>query len=143
MKQEIQNQIKIAMKAGKKIEVQTLRALLSAIQYEEMQKGLESLAENDLIAILKNETKKRREALEFAEKASREDQKTELLTELACIESFLPKQLTADEVEKVLTDFKNTNPSGNMGLAMKALKDNYTGQYDGKLASELAKKIFG
>jgi uncharacterized protein YqeY len=142
MKKLLQEQVKVALKAGKKIELQTLRALLAAMQYEEMQQGKEELTEIENVAILKNEIKKRKESLEYAEKAEREDQKADLLTEISALEAFLPQQLSAEQIEKILSDIKSATPSANMGLAMKELKDKYTGQYDGKLASDLAKKVF-
>ncbi len=142
MKKLLQEQVKVALKAGKKIELQTLRALLAAMQYEEMQQGKDDLTEIENVAILKNEIKKRKESLEYAEKAGREDQKADLLTEITALEAFLPQQLSAEQIEKILSDIKSATPGANMGLAMKELKDKYTGQYDGKLASDLAKKVF-
>ena len=81
--------------------------------------------------------------MEFEEKANRTEQITALKSEIACLEAFLPTQLSAEQIEKIITDFKTANAAANMGVVMKELKDKYTGQYDGKLASDLAKKIFG
>jgi uncharacterized protein YqeY len=142
MKKEIQDQVKVALKAGNKLEVQTLRALLAAFQYEEMQKSKDELESTEATAILKNEIKKRRESIEFAEKAGRADQTDALSAEILILEKFLPQQFSAEKIEQLLVEIKAANPSWNMGQAMKQLKDLYPGQYDGKLASDTAKKVF-
>jgi uncharacterized protein YqeY len=143
MKTKFKEDIKNCMKTGRKVEVQVLRSLCAALQYEEMQKGLEDLPETDVIIILKNEIKKRRESLEFEEKAERAEAIDILKKEIACLEEYLPTQLSGEQIEKIIIDLKEKNPAMNMGIAMKELKDKYSGQYDGKLASDLAKKILG
>lgn len=57
--------------------------------------------------------------------------------EIDILHSYLPKQLTKEELEAII---KNLNTK-NVGEIMKHLKDNYSGVYDGKLASEIAKGL--
>ena len=140
MKAQLQNDMKEAMKAKAKVKLSTIRALISAIQYEEMQKGTE-LKEDQLIAILKNELKKRKESLEYLTKENRQDEIEIIEEEAKVIEGYLPKQLSAEELKQLLIKFKSANASANMGQAMSYLKDNFAGQYDGKDASSLAKEI--
>jgi uncharacterized protein YqeY len=116
---------------------------LSEIQYEEMQKQVQDLSPTECSVVLQREVKKRQEAIGFEEQAGRQDAKTKLQKEIAIIEEFLPKQLTAAELEKALVEYKTSTPGAVMGTAMKFLKDSYAGQYDGKSASEIAKKVFG
>ena len=66
-----------------------------------------------------------------------------LKQEISVLESYLPKQLSAAELEKIISDMKAANPQANMGVIMKALKESYGGQYDSKAASEIAKRIAG
>ena len=143
MKAKIKDAVKEAMKARNQVKVETLRSILSAVQYEEIQKGVEDLPADGIISVLKTELKKRKEEVEFADKANRPELKEKLALEMAAIEAFLPKQLSSDEIEAILKGMKEQNASLNMGLAMKALKDSHSGQYDGKLASDVAKKVFG
>ena len=142
MKKELQTAMKEAMKAKDKGRLDTIRSLLAAIQYEEMEKKVEDLPSDAALAILQRELKKRREEVEFADKASRADLKEKLSVEIATIESFLPQQMSATDLEKIITQLKSENAGLNMGSAMKLLKEKYPGQYDGKAASEIAKKIF-
>lgn len=143
MKDKLQDALKTALKAKDKVTLDTIRGILSAIQYEEMQKNADRLSPEQTLEVLKRERKKRVEELEFAEKANRSDAQETLRQELATIDSFLPKQLSETELEEILTKFKASNPEANMGLAMKFLKQDYAGQYDGKLASQIAKRTFG
>jgi uncharacterized protein YqeY len=142
MKKDLQAAMKEAMRAKDKGRLDTIRTVLSAIQYEEMEKKVEELPGDAILAILQRELKKRREEIEFAEKGNRPDLKDKLLIEVSVIESFLPKQLSAADLEKALSQLKAETPGLNMGTAMKALKEKFPGQYDGKQASEIAKKVF-
>lgn len=143
MKAQLKEALKTAMKAQERLRMETIRALLSEIQYEEMNKGVTELSTNDSLAVLQREVKKRQEAIGFEEQAGRVEAKEKLLAEIAIIEVFLPKQLTTADLEKVLLEHKAATPGAQMSTAMKYLKEKYAGQYDGKSASEIAKKVFG
>lgn len=143
MKAILKASVITAMKAKDKLKLETLRSVLTAFQYEEMQKGVEELSETDCIAIVKNEVKKRKESLEFELKANRTEQVEKLNSEISCLEEFLPQQMSAEKLKEVLNKFKLEQSPKNMGEVMKFLKTNFDGQYDGKLASDLAKEICG
>jgi uncharacterized protein YqeY len=141
MKAVLQNAMKESMRAKEKLRLQTIRSLLSAFQYVEMEKGIETLPEEECITILKTELKKRKESLEFAEKAGRADMIAGLREEMAIIESFLPKQLNEEELERVIVSLVAEQANANLGSLMKVLKERFGGQYDGKMASEVAKRV--
>ena len=143
MKTKIQDAIKAAMKSKDKVRLDTTRLLLSAIQYEEMQKKVDSLPEPAAVAVLQREIGRHKEELEYAEKANRPEQIEKLAMQMKIIEEFLPKQLSSEELEKIISGIKTSDPASNMGLVMKNLKENYAGQYDGATASQIAKKVFG
>lgn len=143
MKQQLKDSLKEAMKAKDKVRLETIRGVLSEIQYDEMQKGIEEIDSDGALAVIQRELKKRREEVDFAQKATRTDLLEKLNQEIAILESFLPKQLSADEIAKIFQEIKAADASIQMGLAMKQLKERFAGQYDGKAASEVAKKIFG
>lgn len=143
MKEEMKVALKEAMKAKNQVVMNTLRAALTAIQYEEVAKGTENLPATEITEILKREVKKRKEEMEFAEKANRPEALDALKLEISTLERFLPKQMSASELEKLITKLKTDNPAANMGIVMKTLKEQHAGLYDSKMASELAKKIAG
>lgn len=140
LKSKLQEGLKAAMKSKDKLLLQTVRALLTEIQYLEMQSSKEVSTEEEQ-ALLKRELKKRKEIIEFSEQAGRTEAKQEAEAEAKIIEGFLPKQLSPEELESAISEFKNANPSANMGAVMAHLKANFGGQYDGKIASEIVKKL--
>jgi uncharacterized protein len=143
MKTELTAAMKDAMRAKDKLALTTIRSIIAAIQYEEMQTGKDELDSVSLIAILKNEEKKRLESMEFSEKAGRTEEIATLEEELVTVRRFLPSQLSEQQLTEKLSQFKATNADANMGSAMKYLKDAFPGEYDGKMASAVAKNIFG
>ena len=56
---------------------------------------------------------------------------------------FRKNILDESEIEKIISDLKSDQPDLNMGMAMKVLKERYAGQYDGKVASGIAKRMLG
>jgi len=143
IKSDLKEAMKQAMKAKEQARLDTIRMVLSAIQYEEMQNKVNELSDDQILNVLKREVKKRKEELEYAEKASRADLQEKLKVEILTVEAFLPAQLSEERIEELLKSMKEANPDLNLGAAMKALKESYAGQYDSKLASEVARKVLG
>lgn len=143
MKATLKEALKSAMKAQDKIRLDTIRSVLTEIQYEEMQKSVEQLSPSECLQVVQREVKKRQEAIQFEEQAGRAEAKAKLVAEIAVLESFLPKQLSAEELEKIIVKLKETTPGLTLNVVMKHLKDSYAGQYDGKSASEVAKRVVG
>lgn len=57
------------------------------------------------------------------------------------LKSYLPSQLSEDELAKIITEFVAAEPDANIGSVMKYLGSNYNGQYDGKMASSLVREL--
>lgn len=140
-KTNLRNALKESMKAKDQLRTDTIRSLLSAFQYLEMEKGVEELSAEDSLVVLQREGKKRKEEIEFAGKAARIDSIPTLERELAIIEEFLPKQLSRDELTSIIGDIKEKSGSTNLGEIMKILKEGHGGSYDGKMASEVARQL--
>lgn len=142
MKNKLQSELIVAMKAKDRQRSDVIRAVISEIKYAEIEKNKDPLPDEDCLAIVQREIKKRKEELEFNQKSGR----TELIdasnNELKILNEFMPSQLSSEQIEKSLTEFKEQNAGAAMGLAMKFMKEKFAGQYDAKLASDLAKKIF-
>jgi len=141
MKQDLHVSLKEAMKAQDKIKVETIRSLMSALQYEAMQQGVEELEGAPAFEVLNRELKKRKEELEFAQQANRNDAKERVEREISVIQLFLPQQLDSATLEKTIQEIRSASPGAGMGAVMKTLKERLAGQYDAKLASEIAKRI--
>jgi hypothetical protein len=143
MKATLKEALKVVMKNQDRLRMETIRSLLSEIQYEEMSKSVDELPASDMVLVLQRELKKRQEAIGFEEQANRQEAKAKLQSEIAIIETFLPKQMGAEDLERILNEFKATTPGAALNGAMKFLKEKYAGQYDGKSASEIAKRVLG
>ena len=143
MKATLKEALKAALKSQDRLRMETIRSVLSEIQYEEMNKSVDELPAGDIVLVLQRELKKRQEAIGFEEQANRQEAKAKLQNEITIIETFLPKQLDATELEKIIADYKQSTPGAALNTAMKFLKEKYAGQYDGKSASEIAKRILG
>ena len=73
-------------------------------------------------------------------------QSDKLLAEKELLAIYLPKQLSEDELQQIINDRINTleeKSPKQMGLIMAYLKQNYSGQYDGNIASKLVKQLLG
>ncbi len=137
--------IKEAMLAKQEGRLRGLRAIKSAILLAQTEKGAaESLTEEKEIQVLSKLAKQRKESLEIFVKENREDLAQKEREELEVIESFLPKQMSADELKAALlpiieqTGAKTPAEMGKvMGIASKQL----AGKADGKAISEMVKAL--
>ena len=78
---------------------------------------------------------------EGAELLASKDWSEEAKIEYAYLKDYIKTQLGRSEIEVVIADLILQQPNTNIGLVMKYFKDNYSGQYDGKLVSQIAKEI--
>lgn len=97
--------------------------------------GYKTVSEDVTISTLKSTVKKCKEFLAIENLLP--DTISKIQSELALAESYLPTQLTENQLREIFTSIDHSN----MGLMMKHLKDNYSGQYDGKMASQIAKEF--
>lgn len=142
----INQDLKQAMKSGEKLKLETLRTIRAQmIELEKRGLGRE-ITSDDELGVLNSALKKRKEAIEMYEKAGRSELVQQERSELEIITSYLPKQLSEEEanaiITKIVTDAGATTQKDFgkvMSLAMKELK----GKIDGKIVQELIKKRLG
>ena len=138
MKQKLREDLKAAMKAGERMRTMTLRGILAEITRLEKD-VLHEAGEAEVIQIIKRERARREEALEFARKAGRSDLIDQNEREAKILEAYLPAAIGADELSKAIADAMSAG-ANQIGPIMKALRDRFGAQLDGKLASDLVKK---
>jgi uncharacterized protein YqeY len=78
---------------------------------------------------------------EGAELLASKDWSEEAKIEYAYLKDYIKAQFGRSEIEMIISDLVLQQPNANIGLVMKYFKDNYSGQYDGKLVSQIAKEI--
>jgi uncharacterized protein len=138
VKQKLQDDLKAAMKAGDKLRLMTLRGIISEIT--RVEKDVRRPAnETEIVQVIKRERARREEALEFARKAARDDLIAQNSTEAKILDEYLPAAADIDAVKAAITDRIATGVN-QIGPLMKALRDQFGAQLDGKIASELVKQ---
>lgn len=141
IKTKIQEDIKVAMKAREQDRLTQLRSLSSAIKQVEIDTR-KDLDDAGVVAILQKEIKKRRDAMEFAKTAGREELVAQNQAEIVLIQSYLGEQLGEEELRKLIAGLIAGGAS-NIGAVMGELNKSYKGKFEGKLASELIKQMLG
>ncbi len=146
LKNKIDQEIKEAMKARLTDRLNALRAIKAAILLAETGEGRApgELSEAEEIQVLNRQAKQRKDAYTQFLSAGREDLAAKEAAELAIIEEFLPKQLTTEEIEaalRVIIAKSGAEKVSDLGKVMKLATAEFAGKADGKLVSELAKKL--
>lgn len=145
LKQQIDNDIKAAMLAKNKDELTALRSVKSLILLAETDKGATGEISADVeMKLLTKAAKQRKESAEIFLKEGRNDLAQKEQFELEVISRYLPKQLTEDEVaaelKKIIEQVGAKGPQ-DMGKVMGTATKQLAGKADGKLISELVKKL--
>lgn len=142
LKSDLEAALKQAMRDQDDLRKTTLRGALSAVKLAEVDKQ-DQLDEAELQRILQKEVKSRRESIEDAKKAGREDLIAEAEAEMAILEAFLPKGLSEAElsalVEEAIAEVGATSP-GDMGSVMKAVMAKVAGRADGGQISQIVRQ---
>ncbi|MBM4310553.1 MAG: GatB/YqeY domain-containing protein [Deltaproteobacteria bacterium] len=142
MKDRISQDMKTAMKARDAERLSTLRMMLSELQYKEKEKGL-AVDESAAVQVLQSMVRKRRDAAEQFEKGGRQDLVRKELAEITVIESYLPQQLTEDELRALVREAIVESGAGGvqqMGAVMKCCMPKVAGRSDGSTVSAIVKQ---
>ena len=142
--------MKEAMRDQDKTRLSTLRLISAAFKDREIQnRGTgkdDSLTESGMQEILSKMIKQRRESAETYEKGGRPELAATEAAEIAIIEEFLPRQLSASEVTAVVSDVvKELDATGlkDMGRVMAVLKERHAGEMDFAKAGAAVKNLLG
>jgi len=146
LKDKINQDLKDAMKSGDKIRLSVVRSIRALIlEFEKSGTG-KKLNEEEEIKLLSSAAKKRKEAIEEYVKAGRNDLASVEEAELKIIMSYLPKQLSMDEIILKVKQFADQIGAQTkadfpklMPLVVKELK----GMADGKVIKEAVEKVLG
>ncbi len=142
---QLQQDLKQAQLDRNETRVSTLRLLISEIKNAEISKG-GALSDADTLSIVQKETKKRKEAATAFRGGNREESAQKEEAELKVLESYLPKQLTTEELTKVVEETINevgATSIADMGRVIGAVMGKIKGQADGGTVSNLVKEKFG
>ena len=137
--------MKVAMKAGDKLRLSVIRMLISELKNERIAQG-KDLDDASERKVLNGYAKRRREAMEAARAGGREEIAAREQQELDLTMSYLPRQLSEDEIRSVVRKHVEgagaTGPQA-FGVVMKSVMAEIGGQADGKLVSALVRELMG
>ena len=132
LRERIQEDMKSAMRAGEKERLGTIRLILAAVKQREVDERI-TLDEAQLLTVLEKMTKQRRESIAQFESGNRPDLAAKESAELAVINSYLPAQLGAEElddlIEQAVADSGAVSIK-DMGKVMALIKTRAQGRAD-------------
>ena len=145
IRDRLNDDMKTALKAGDKLRLSVVRMLISDLKNERIAQG-KDLDEVSERKVLTGYAKKRKEAMDAARSGGREEIAAREQQELDITMSYLPRQLTDDELRAIVRrQVESSGASGAQafGAVMKAVMAEVGGQADGKLVSALVREILG
>ena len=139
---QINEDIKTAMKGGDKEKLMALRDIKSKILLEATKDGSSEVTDDKVMSILTKLNKQRMESIEIFKTQGREDLVEEEQKQAAVIQAYLPQPMSAEELEKavkeIIAQVGATGP-GDMGKVMGVASKSLSGKADGKAISEMVK----
>lgn len=142
LKEKLLQDFKEAMKEKNELKKNTIMMVRAAILQIEKDTQKE-LNDDAILEILAKEIKKRKDSLEDIEKSGREDLIKQVNDEMAIIKAYLPKELSLEELEKILEEViaeTGATSMKDMGKVMQAAKAKTAGRADNKVINEIVKE---
>jgi uncharacterized protein YqeY len=143
LKDKIKEALKAALKRQQRTEVSTLRLLLSEIGYAEIAQQ-KPADDGKVLDVIAREVKRRRESIEAFRKGNRGDLAAKEEAELAILVSYLPKQMSRDEIiaaaRQAINMVEARGPS-DKGSVMGQLMPQLKGKADGREISEIVSEL--
>lgn len=143
LNEKLMTDLKDAMKNKDSIKKSVITMIRAAIKQKEVDERVE-LTDDDILDIISKQQKQRKDALTEFEKAGREDLIEQTKQEIELLAFYLPKQLTDDELEKIVSDAiqaTNAQSMKDMGKIMGKVNEVAKGRADGKRINEMVKKL--
>ncbi|TSC74260.1 MAG: hypothetical protein G01um101433_1084 [Parcubacteria group bacterium Gr01-1014_33] len=145
---KIKLDIVTALRSKEELQLSVLRMLAAALQNREIEKHAKIsgavLDEEEVVATVRSEAKKRRDAIEGFKKGGRKELAEKEAAELKILEAYLPQELSEEEIEKIVQDVLGQLgelTQKDFGRVMKEVMGRVKGQASGERVSEAVKKF--
>jgi len=142
MLDQLQEELKIALKAGEKAKMMGLRNIIGKIKAAQIDKG-ETLTNEESLKILKTAAKQLKESIDQYQKGGRDDLADKEAFELTLLEKYLPEQLSEEQIRQTVKNIvKNTGAGSmqDMGKVMGATMQELAGSADGKIVQKIVQE---
>ena len=140
----LQQDLNASLKAGKSIRVETIRFLIAAVRNAAIAKyggkADTSLTDADIVEVVKKQIKTHKESIEAFKKAGRTELVDKEKQELEILLEFAPKEISDDELKKILEPIASSGES-NFGLLMKQTMAAVAGKADGGRVAMMLKHM--
>jgi uncharacterized protein len=144
--QKLNDDLKATMKGGDKARREVLRYLLSLVQNAEKDKYAKQpgvpLADDEVVAVLQKEAKRRKEAVELFRQGERDDLVRKEEGDLAVIYEYIPKGLSPEEIGRMVDELKAKGANDFNSLMRETMKL-AKGRADGKAVGDIIRKKLG
>ena len=140
--EKIMQDMKEAMKSKEKEKLSTIRMLVSEIKKRQIDSGKE-FDDNDILGVIKSMVKSREDSVKAYREGGREDLAEKEEREVEVLKAYLPKQLSEEEVEKIVEEAikeSGAQTVRDMGKVMKIVMGKYGSQVDGKIVNKIVKE---
>jgi uncharacterized protein YqeY len=138
---QLQRDLQDAMRARDRARIDVLRGVIAAIKNLKVERQIAQLPEADIVGIVRKELNKRVEIIGYARQAGRSETVAQSEAEQAILQAYLPQQLDPAALESVIKAIAAELGTTQIGPVMAELRKRHAGQFDGKQASELIKKL--
>ena len=131
------------MKDKNEIKKNAIQMARAGILQIEKDKGIE-LTDEQIIELIAKEVKKRKDSIADYERGGRDDLVAQIKEEISYLEVYLPKQLTKEEIEekvKIIIANVGATTIKDMGMVMKAAKEEFGASADGKTINEVVRAL--
>ena len=147
LSERVDSELKTAMREKNATKLGVLRMLKAALMNATIEKsGVDSkLTDAEAVQVIRKQVKQRQDSIESFEKGGRAELAAKEKEELSILQSYLPQEMSADEISKVVRETiaeVGASSKAQMGAVMKALQAKLGGQVDGKsLSQEVQKQL--
>lgn len=142
---QLQSDLARAQKERDQLKVDTLRFLLGAVFNYQIEKYPPSrggsLTDSDVQAVIAKQIKTHKESIDMFAKGKREDLVTREKTELAILESYMPKQMSEEKIREKIEEIRKNNLTADFGTLMKLAMGELKGKADGAVIVGLLKEL--
>ncbi len=141
--ERIEASMRDAMRARDELRTITLRSAMAAAHNRKIELGRD-LSDEEIVDVLGKGVKSRRESIEIYRGAGREDRAAVEESEVAILTEFLPEQLTPDAVEELARAAvaeTGASSAADMGRVMGRLSSQTRGRADGRMVSEIVRRL--
>jgi len=143
LQQRLDNDLRGAIKSSDKLKTSVLRMLKAAVKYKQIEKNRE-LSEEEIISVVSTLSKQRRESIDLFLKGGREDLADKEKQELSILQSYLPDQLTPEELDRFIIEAiaeSSAESVKDIGNVMRLVMSRVKGTADGKTVNQRVKEL--